>query len=585
MKESSTTGRTIYAHDADLDFSDSTFDNGGISVYGDFTSVSRMDIDKNNDTFSVDNENYIFSVESKGIHLDLINNTVIIDTLPSKFDSSDWGWVTPPKIQKENDDCWGFATVASIESSLVKSTGVVYDLSANYVQKLQLKYFTNGDLRNSLTGFDYSGLGYALSWYGALPSDNEYDDRGTIADTDLNDERIHLQDAMIIFGGRNDTIDTIKHAIINYSAVSVHKFFSDEIGPVNVSGDNISIMDHGIHFVSLIGWDDGYDERTGAIGYWITKDSLSNLFVTIPYNESTLMATDYYALVPQSAGIAYIFENNIDYHVNYQTDLTGLTGFDGNYTYYSNEFTSKYDELIGAVGTYFNESGIDYSFDVYVNDIKVYSQSGVSEFAGFRTLILNSYIPIKTGDKFKVVFKNNNLPYQAYARQHYIPGMSMVSADGTTWNDISLEDMTVCLKVYTLEDDTSMIPISDVSKEYECGSLFSVKVVTSDGRPVINAIVGFTIDGKTYEVKTNADGIATFEIPMLNPGKYILTATYKNQTINATVKADEKNSSADPQNTSALNSKPEMHPTGNPITMAILSILTIISLGLKRKKF
>ena len=95
--------------------------------------------------------------------------------------------------------------------------------------------------------------------------------------------------------------------------------------------------------------------------------------------------------------------------MNYQTDLTGLVGFDGNYTFYSNEFTSKYSELIGAVGTYFNESGITYSFDIYVNGVKKYSQSGVSEFAGFRTIILNNYVHVNAGDVFKVVFKNNAL--------------------------------------------------------------------------------------------------------------------------------------------------------------------------------
>lgn len=121
--------------------------------------------------------------------------------------------------------------------------------------------------------------------------------------------------------------------------------------------------------------------------------------------------SDRFAIVLQDVAIVYIFENNIDYHVNYQTDLTALTGFDGNYTAYSNEFTSKYDELIGAVGTYFNGSGIAYSFDVYVNGEKVHTQSGISDFAGFSTIVLNRYIPVKTGDKFKVVFKSNALPY------------------------------------------------------------------------------------------------------------------------------------------------------------------------------
>ena len=113
--------------------------------------------------------------------------------------------------------------------------------------------------------------------------------------------------------------------------------------------------------------------------------------------------------------------------------------------------------MIGAVGTYFNSSGIAYSFDVYVNGEKVHTQSGVSDFAGFSTIVLNRYIPVKTGDKFKVVFKSNALPYQAYSRQHYIAGMSFVSSDGKSWSDMALQNKTVCLKVYTVRDDTKII--------------------------------------------------------------------------------------------------------------------------------
>ena len=435
-------GRAIYAYDANIDFSDSTFDNGGISVYADFLTDYKSQNNTINDEFSLDNRNYIVSVESSGIKITLINNSIVVDKLPSKFDSRELGWVSSEKVQGDNDDCWAFATVASIESALLKSTGVLYNLSQNYVQKLLLKYAVNGDLRISSTGFAYSGLGHALSWYGVLPMDNPYEDRGMAADTDFSDSRIHLQDAMIIFGGKSDTVNLIKQAILKYGSVSVQLILFDDGEEIPTTGENISIFDHGIHFVSLVGWDDN-------IGKWTYKDSLGG-FNTINYNSSLILASDRYAIVPQNAAIAYIFENTIDYHVNYQTDLNGLTGFDGNYTYYSNQFASKYDEQIGAIGTYFNESGINYSFDIYVNGDKVHSQSGVSEFAGFRTIVLNKYIPIKKGDTFKVVFKSNALPYQAYSRQHYVTGMSFVSSDGNSFRDITLENKTVCLKVYTV---------------------------------------------------------------------------------------------------------------------------------------
>ncbi|MBQ6099149.1 MAG: adhesin [Methanobrevibacter sp.] len=524
----------IYAYEADIDFSNSTFDNSGLSVYADFIGKSKIEnINKNEDIFLLNNTNYIVSVENKGIRLNLTKNEISVDKLPSKFNASDWGWITPIKIQGDNFDCWAFATVASLEASILKSTGVQFNLSQNYVQQLQLRYARNDDLRNVLTGFAYSGLGYALSWYGAMLMETPYDDRGIIADTDFTEPRVHVQDAMIIFTGRKDTTELMKKAIMNYGSVIVQEGLS--VSDINISWNNYTPeMDHSIHFIALIGWDDNYSESdSNKTGAWLTKDSMSG-FSHVFYEDLTAKI-DYYPIVPQNASVSYIFDNNIDYHVNYQTDLTGLVGFDGNYTQYSNEFTSKYDELIGAVGTYFNESGIKYSFDVYVNNVKVHSQSGVSEFAGFRTIVLNKYIPIKTGDKFKVVFKNNALPYQAYSRQRYLANMTFISRDGKSWSDFTLLNKTVCLKVYTVADNTKVINNKDIFVDYNGGSYFSVKVVTADGRPVgAGQVVKFTIVGKTYTVKTDSNGIAKLKINLL-PKKYTITTTCNGKSVKNTI--------------------------------------------------
>ena len=98
-------------------------------------------------------------------------------------------------------------------------------------------------------------------------------------------------------------------------------------------------------------------------------------------------------------------------------------------------------------------------------------------------IILDKYIPVKSGDKFKVVFKNNAVPFQAYSRQHYIAGMSMVSVDAKFWDDLVPLNKTVCFKVYTVNDDTKIINNNDISVDYDGGgSYFSVKVVTADSR-------------------------------------------------------------------------------------------------------
>lgn len=474
---SNTTGNesTIYANDVATNVHDSLFKNDGIGIYENF--ASRNSVIKNvnsTDRFLMNNTNYIVSVENKGVHLNLANKSSI-DKLPSKFDGRDKGWVSPIKYQGDSYSCWAFATAAALESSLLKATGKLYNLSEDNINDLQLKFYSEGDIRNNHTGYAYSGLGHSLSWYGVVTAkDDPFDERGMISDVVQTDERIHLQDAMIVFGGRNDTSQLLKSAIINNGAASAQ--YSIDKVDYNNTNHTVDDIAGNVHFVPVIGWDDDYPAenfngsdgaKEGTIpkgnGAWLVKDSEnSNLseneatfmreggYVWISYYNPSFLAPDMNAIVPQTAAVSYIFENDNDYHVNYQSDLTGLCGFDSNYTHYSNEFTSKYSEKIGAVGTYFNESGIDYSFDVYVNGQKVYNQSGVSDFAGFKTVVLDKYVPIEKGDDFRVVFKNNALPYQAYSRQHYMPNMSLVSEDGSSWKDISLENRTVCLKVYTL---------------------------------------------------------------------------------------------------------------------------------------
>ena len=550
----------IYANDVTANINNSTFNNGGVAVYANFASNDSIIKDIiSTDLFLLNNTDYIVSVENKGIKINLTKNSIVADTLPARFDSRDWGWASPLKYQGDSLACWAFATAGALECALLKQTGVLYNISENNIQNIQMKYYSEGDTRNDAVGVAYSGLGHSLSWYGIVTAqEDSFDERGMFSSVLQTENRIHLQDAMIIFGGRNDTMDLIKQAIIKYGAVSIqYSFDSFDYNRTNYTDQELQPN----HFVTLIGWNDNFSAKnfngsdaleTDALprgdGAWLIKDSESASlsetegtfmreggYMWLSYYNPSFLAKDFRAIIPQAAAVAYIFENTIDYHVNYQTDLMGLCGFDGNYSYYSNEFTSKYSELIGAVGTYFNESGIDYSFDVYVNGAKVHSQSGVSEFAGFRTIILNKYIPVNAGDKFKVVFKNNALPFQSYSRQHYMPGMSLISKDGKSWSDITLQDKTVCLKVYTVRDDTKIINNKNIVVDYDGGSYFSVKVVTADGRAVgAGAVVKFTINGKTYSVATDNDGVARIKISEL-PKKYTITTTYNGASLKNTV--------------------------------------------------
>ena len=203
----------------------------------------------------------------------------------------------------------------------------------------------------------------------------------------------------------------------------------------------------------------------------------------------------------------------------------GLRETDKNYTYYSNEYTAISNNLLGGVGTYFNDSNIDYELKINVNDELKITQNGTSEFPGFKTIKLNEYIPVKENDTFKVVLKNNMIPYQFKSRQHYKENTSFVSSDGENWIDYSSLNRTVCLKVYAFD-----LPIytQDLVKIYKNESNFVAEI------DVANETVTFEINGRNYTRLSDENGATSIAIN-LNPGNYTIKTTYNNNTVENTI--------------------------------------------------
>ena len=107
---------------------------------------------------------------------------------------------------------------------------------------------------------------------------------------------------------------------------------------------------------------------------------------------------------------------------------------------------------------------------------------------------------------------------------NYIPS---ITAIGHTFTQ---QNKTVCLKVYTVADDTKVVNNKDITVDYNGGKYFKVQIKTNDGRNVgAGEIVKFKINGKTTTVKTDNNGIAKIKITQL-PKKYTITTTYKDKT-------------------------------------------------------
>ncbi len=547
-------GNAIYAYDSSYVIADSTFANNTVALFTHFDRQRCLDNNTyNGDGISTNNTDYQWVISCDGLELELINNVINVSGIPSRFDLREWRWVSSVKNQEIKGFCWVFSMMSSLESSLLRATGVEYDFSENNLGINGLVYARYGDIEFFDGGNEDVSMGLILSWIGPVDEQaDNYDTIGRVSYSMGSSKKIHVQDVFFIPIIKtddnilsNETNTLIKKVLLEYGAVTL----SMEGGTSYLNEKTNSIYHNETnganHLVSIVGWDDSYSKDNFNItppgdGAWIFKNSWGTDwgdggYAYISYYDTSLFGQDMEGFVEIPYAVAFIIENTQSYNRNYQTDFMGIRLFDENYTYYSNEYTSIGNDLIGAVGTYFNDTGAEYEFRIYVNGELRLTQTGVSEFAGFRTIALNKYIPVKAGDEFKVVFKNNPLPVQAYSRQHYLPNISMASVDGKSWIDFATLNKTVCLKAYTVADDTIIINNKDVSVDYAGGSYFTVNVVTADGHAVgAGEKVTFTINKRTVSATTDANGIAKIKIEDV-PGKYTIKTAYNGKTYANTV--------------------------------------------------
>ena len=562
VKNSYADTAAIYLYDCSYSIADNAFENNCplngsyMDIYTVFDTTSGI-LENNtysgNDTLSLNNKIYESIINATGMKLTLINNTINVTSLPSKFDLRDWGWVTPVKDQGSMGACWAFGTFGAIESAVLRYLGLEIDGSENNMQDTSLQYYRYGTKGMVEGGSILSGALYALSWFGVIYSeDDSYDEFGKISPIIAINNSIHLQDVVFIPPRKNVTDNNLlKEAIIKYGAVGITYYAEQSTPEYNpATGAQYGNVNKGVnHGVTLIGWDDNYSASNFLItppgdGAWIFKNSWGRDQGNDGYYYASYYDVNFATHIES---VAFVLENAVEYNMNYQMDIGGVVTFK-QADEYANAFVAVADDLIAGVGTYFNASGVDYIVEVYVNEVLKLNQSGTSPFYGFHTIKLDSYIPVKKGDVFHVNIKSTAVPILIESRQHYPEGLSAYLMNGT-WVNAS-DNNTVCaIKVYTVADDSQIIDNEDISVDYAKGKYFSVKVVTTDGHAVAGTSVGFTINGKTINATTDSGGIAELEIVEV-PGTYVITTVYNNQTYenNVTVKLDSKNCKAVAEN-------------------------------------
>ena len=542
----------ILIYDSEYHLDNITFNNNNNPVYTYFDDIkSTIGQVYGNDTISPDDLNntyYLSVIIGEGMKLNLTTNNIDVSILPTRFDLTEIGWVTPVRDQGNMGSCWVFGGVAALESALLKNTGIPYDLSENNMQDSMVIFSRYGSDEIESAN-EMIAAGYLLSWLGAFPQEYDvYDELGKVSPSIHTSQTIHVQDFVLI-DDRNISIPgdpALKKAILKYGALAV--LYDGEQEPEcynSVTGAFYHLTGPTNHAVALVGWDDNYPKENFATipdgdGAWIIKNSWGTQcgdggYMFISYYDGTLCPDD---LLTNQA-VAYVFENTMSYNKNYQYDFTGIRLFvsnDETSEVYGtpvtnvNNFVSAEDDLIAAVGTYFNQSGMDYTVKVAVNGAVVYTQSGVSPYRGYHTIKLDKYIPIKKGDKFSIYVTSMALGVSIPKRAHYEAGVSLTNGDDGSWKDLyQTYGFVACIKAYTLKDDATVTGNKNIAVDYDGGKYFSVKVTTADGHVVVGASVNFKINGQLITVRTDNSGIAKIKITEV-PGKYKIKTIFNGKT-------------------------------------------------------
>ena len=516
-------------------------------------------------------ENDVYECEAINLNYNSSQNYLLIRSgpsydsdLPSSYDLREYYMVTPVRDQGSNGNCWAFASLASLESCILKATGATYDLSEENMKDLMSQFSSYGwQMETNTGGYDRMGHAYLTSWLGPV---NETQDRyiiGEVLSPVLN-SIFHIQNILFLTRTSYTDNDEIKRAIMSYGAVStsIHWYQSglepkrDGYTNYYINGKNLYWYrtDKGAnHAVAIVGWDDNYSKNNFKTtppgdGAWIIKNSWGTSSTNDGYYYVSYYDTSLAPLNKPYSTYVFLFNESIKYDKNYQYDVSGRTDFflnESNTVWYKNRFTATDNEWLTAVSTYF-EKNTAWDLSIYVNDVLRHVQSGTAT-PSYSTIELSSFIPLAVGDVFEVEFKittdneasvpisediiSSGVPIN---KQLFYENISFISYDGEYWTDFyglewvysshSYATQVACIKAFTIlsEVNTTTKLSVNVTDLYE----IQAQVLNQYGLPAIGGNVTFNVNAIEYVVPV-VNGLATLKIP-LSFNEYHILAVYDN---------------------------------------------------------
>ena len=340
--------------------------------------------------------------------------------------------------QGYTNTCWAFATIAAIESNLIKKgyEDENVNLSENhlayffYNRQTDPVGYTQGDNNLNIGSKDWAMNGGTL--YGTALSLTTW--AGVVKETASEDDGQGYYSPKVLPAGDcyksdyrvantyfyNYSVDTIKQAIMDYGAVA-SGIYMDEMYFNLRSGAYNCTKAGGNHAVTIVGWDDNYSRNNfihqpSRNGAWIIKNSYGDYlgdggYLYVSYEDKSLGEMAAFDMVKASDSYAN----------NYQYDGTAnpvAAWSIRNSATFANVFKVKgkqgYNEELKAVSVDVLTTNVRYSLQVYTGVTsgtnptkgkKVFStpQTGVLTNAGYNQISLTNPVTLTAGEKYSVV--------------------------------------------------------------------------------------------------------------------------------------------------------------------------------------
>ena len=540
-------GESIYTYNSAYDIEDSYFD-GNIYTAFDVGNCELINNTYKNTDNKFNQSDYVYVYEGRGTNINY--NPVIIDESlanQSYFNLVDYGLVTSVKDQGYMGACWAFGVAASLESAFLKATNkeLVLDISENNIQNSGLKYSIYG--QNIVEGTTVIvGASYMTSWLGVVSAEEDvYDELGKISPIIDNGSKYYVYN--VVYLPLRESVNDIqkyKDALVRYGAITLGVHGASGSNSEDYNANTSSAYYNGTfgedsnHAVTLVGWDDNYSKNNFKItppgdGAWIIKNSWGE-----DWGDHGYYYVSYYdtAFGSYSYPIAFIVDNNYSYDKNYQYDIIAYPSFAGqifNSTTYSTIYNATGNDIISAIGTYFDHSGVPYSIEIECRNI-TYQQNGISTHMGYETIKLDDFVPVYEDENFTITIFSDNVPFSPDSRSIIPSGVNYVYTMDKGMK--KLDNDILCIKAYALYDDSNVI-IENVTTSYDKEGILYARYYDENGTEIANTPVIFTVNGSEYETITNNDGEATLKLSLpvgqytvitINPitnRQYIITYT------------------------------------------------------------